>query len=829
MDTHKLNAPSDNISLSKNPFIWGHIVLLAAIPWLLVLSMAGLAVGDPVFPSWFEIFLLGLPAIAFVAWLQWQQPFSPFSLWVVAKPIESLSDRERRVLTLIKQQSNGWYVTGWIAISVAVLMSAIFCKIYVAAPLAQLIAPFPDWLRLFGILWAEVFFLLSNVVLQSGASALRIKLTPDSELTSLQPFAIEKIKNNFTDIAWRSTLLLKFFEDSPVFEDANDPESQKSEVSKPEVTPPEAPEAIEGISETITHDTSDEISEADRSPDSEEVETNNLISEVEADNTLEISDFSQSEQLETNALGAEESQEEISPELDIAAISEETDELKIDEIVEDHEFEALLPSSGTISETNSPEENISLSEQLESNDIEEEAQEEIISELTLDDISEPNLAVTDAIIGSESEESAQAELEAIAEISDTNLESEVKELEAQEQEPVEEAEEVLDIEDAISESNTEDIVHQVDTDSPEIIEISELAIESSRQFETELIFEINDDDLEDAITEEDEEDVSESIVELEIEVVLDLADASSESITENDNEVEVVVDLMIVVPEESEFETMSEDSSNDEETKVSEISEEICLEESVVEAVANRIQKASDRATNFSKKSRKSGFAHKIYGFGKSVKENAETSISSSEIDAPTEQDVSDIKLQDLDNKLEEQATFNTYVEKVIQEYLEDPIEQVEEVEDIIEIAAVSEQATEIAEEVLTAEESLTTSTPEEIATPSILDLESTAEANIAPNVETIADNILAIKTEVEEASESLSTIETEEDDKSHQNLVEELLVDKFLARIEELNIADKANKVAAEDQIKEANLKNDEFADLEALIDGKPLPENLE
>jgi hypothetical protein len=204
-----------NISLNNSPFIWGNIALIAAVPWLLALSMAGLAVGDPVFPAWFEILLLGFPAIALTTWIQWQQPILPFSLWLVAKPNESLSDRDRQMLTLIKQHRNGWYTTGWIAAAVAIFMSVIFCKIYLSAPLAQAIAPFPASLRLFGILWAEIFFLLSNILLQAGISALRIKLTADSELIGLQPFAVAKIKNNFTTIGWRSPQLLKFFEEEP--------------------------------------------------------------------------------------------------------------------------------------------------------------------------------------------------------------------------------------------------------------------------------------------------------------------------------------------------------------------------------------------------------------------------------------------------------------------------------------------------------------------------------------------------------------------------------------------------------------------------------------
>ena len=201
------SAPKIEPSLSKNFFIWGNIALMAAIPWLLTQSMAGLAVGDPIFPDWFEIALLGLPAIALATWIHWIQPISPFSLWLIAKPSEKLNEQERRALTLISQPHNGWYVTGWMAIAVGVFMSAVFCKIYADSPLSQVIAPFPDELRFFGVLWAEVFFLLSNVLLQSGVSALRVKLAANSDLSSLTPFAPEKIKNSFTHIGWRSPQL----------------------------------------------------------------------------------------------------------------------------------------------------------------------------------------------------------------------------------------------------------------------------------------------------------------------------------------------------------------------------------------------------------------------------------------------------------------------------------------------------------------------------------------------------------------------------------------------------------------------------------------------
>jgi len=97
-----LTRSTKKISLDNNPFIWGNIALMAGVPWLLALSMAGLAVGDPVFPAWFEILLLGFPAIALTTWVQWQQPILPFSLWFVAKPTESLRVYQEIIDPLIR-------------------------------------------------------------------------------------------------------------------------------------------------------------------------------------------------------------------------------------------------------------------------------------------------------------------------------------------------------------------------------------------------------------------------------------------------------------------------------------------------------------------------------------------------------------------------------------------------------------------------------------------------------------------------------------------------------------------------------------------------------
>jgi hypothetical protein len=340
MTSQNPKALKGDLYLSNNPFIWGNIALLAGVPWLLALSMAGLAVGDPVFPAWFEIFLLGFPAIALVAWVHWQQPISPFSLWFVVKPPEQLSDRERQVLTLVKQHSNGWYVTGWIAAAVAIVMGAIFCKIYISAPLAQSIAPFPAGLRLFGILWTEICFLLSNILLQAGISALRIKLTVESELNGLKPFTPEKIKNSFTSIGWQSPQILKFFEeDAAIAQVPDDAPQVEEEVEELEIS---AIVAEESVIETIS-----------------ESEIEQIVSEplIETDLNPEI--FQEPEELNPFEL-IEDEKSDIETVLD-QEISEEAEELDAFETAEEPELTLLeIPDP-------SPEPKLEVNEQAEAN------------------------------------------------------------------------------------------------------------------------------------------------------------------------------------------------------------------------------------------------------------------------------------------------------------------------------------------------------------------------------------------------------------------------------------------------------------------------------
>jgi hypothetical protein len=772
--------PTSNISLGNNPFIWGNIALLAVVPWLL---------GDPVFPEWFEIFLLGFPAIALVAWVQWQQPISPFSLWFVAKPSESLNDQERQILTLVKQHSNGWYVTGWIATAVAIVMSAIFCKIYISAPLAQAIAPFPSGLRLFGILWTEIFFLLSNVILQAGISALRIKLTADTELNGLKLFNPEKIKSSFTSVGWKSPQILKFFEEDAISGVSD--YSPKVEVAEPPLG----------------------VNESQEVPDTESIEPNNLITEVEPDAVSEI-----------NAVEDTVCETE--------AIADITEDLVVKplEFVKDSEVEESLDFSEIIAE---PE-------------IETIAQEECIQEPEeLEPIgffAAPEIESLNVI-----DTSFETEIEPATntEIADVSLDHDfVEEAEDLEFSEIIAEESLIE---AISEPEVEQLIEDTQFESNINLEIVQ-ETEGLNQFE---LIEDEKSDIKVLDSTRDQsnldEEIDEEAKELEAFKIdeepeltfLEIPNASPKTrIKENeqaDGNLEVSDDILDkqITEDCEELESLeSMESSEDE------------------EVADTALTSDSNLSLNFLKKSRKSVGTPKKQGFGKPIKRDIisspdaiepSESINAIEPDAianpiieiesdldfpvpiselemiqeldespnleaiatPIEQDLeaTEIKAQDFDNELDEFIAFNTYVENILKEYLKDNDEESKN------------------------EEPLDEEPPEQIDPSIVFDPAIEATMIAKESVEAFTENLPDLETQV-----PIDTIEevssNEKSPKNPEFLVQEFLVDKFFARIEELNIADKASKSAVEkttENISKPDSEIDEFADLEALLDGKP------
>ncbi len=233
-------------SQTKELFLWAHLSLLAFLPLALVLTMAGLAVGEPLFPGWIEMPVLAIPIIAYVGWQQANRPIYPFTLGFVHRSVSHLSVLQRQILTIVKRPA-----TGWIAIVTAVFLYVLFRQVYQTAPLAENIAPFPDSLRFLGIVWALVFFLVANVITQVGIVALRVLVLPATELN--QPYDPEQIKQDFIVLGSSSPSLWQFdrVEETPD-EQPKEVSSAESPTAKTEEQPQETPkdEVSAGVSPT---------------------------------------------------------------------------------------------------------------------------------------------------------------------------------------------------------------------------------------------------------------------------------------------------------------------------------------------------------------------------------------------------------------------------------------------------------------------------------------------------------------------------------------------------------------------------------------------------
>lgn len=229
---------------TNDPFLWAHLALLGGLPLALLLTMAGLAVGDPVFPGWLEMPMLAIPIISYMVWQQWKRPYYPFGLWLIHRPIDRLEPLQKKMLTIVKGPE-----TGWIALVGGVFLYVIFRLLYISAPLASPIAIFPDFLRFLGIIWALVFFLIANGILQMGLVAARLFVLADSDFTDT--YDETKIKEDFNLTGFSRPTLWEFTKEevkTPVktnpqnVEESAKPEAPPEVKAEPEVVSPPAAE-----------------------------------------------------------------------------------------------------------------------------------------------------------------------------------------------------------------------------------------------------------------------------------------------------------------------------------------------------------------------------------------------------------------------------------------------------------------------------------------------------------------------------------------------------------------------------------------------------------
>ena len=364
-----------------------------------------------------------------------------------------------------------------------------------------------------------------------------------------------------------------------------------------------------------------------------------------------------------------------------------------------------------------------------------------------------------------------------------------------------------------------------------------------------------------------------------VETGLEIADTASESTIE-DPEIENIVEetdklvafetdedpdlTFLEIPDSSSEATLQEneqadasldttDTFLDEQLAEEELESIETVEDSDVELIDNTAAANDDkRGIDFLKKLRKTGVSPKKLGFGKSIK-RADLPVSIPEVLEPEPEIINELdqennieaiadpiepelesidsETQDFDDELDELIAFNAYVENILKEYLEDNDEESEGVDNNLETVQIIEATPELdiesnVDQSLVNSESLDEENAEPID-PSIV-FDPNQEAIAQEKIESFTENLPAIETQVdEESTEELASNDQKIQDAKY--LVQEFLVDKFFARLEQLNNSDKVSqeKEKPQESPSEIDTEIDEFADLEALLDRTPLNEN--
>jgi hypothetical protein len=175
-----------------DPYLWIHLVGIAAVPIFLEFCLVGLSIGEPLFPAWFELLFVGAIGILPILWMQWQRPFSIFSLLVLALKPTQLTEDQRRILSLFKSPINQV-----LAALVAVAMTWVLWQLYQLAPA---VSPnlFPGVARGTALFIAALAFFGANLFLQIPVSVLGVLWTSNSQFAATAPYPVEQIRQGFT-------------------------------------------------------------------------------------------------------------------------------------------------------------------------------------------------------------------------------------------------------------------------------------------------------------------------------------------------------------------------------------------------------------------------------------------------------------------------------------------------------------------------------------------------------------------------------------------------------------------------------------------------------
>ena len=199
------------MNIRSEPFLWIHLAGVALFPGLLCITWVGLAIGNS-FPYFLELPLLAAIAIVPILLMQLTRPFDIFSVLIFSLQPESLSESQRKILSLFKT-----FKQKLLSITAAVIMMLMLWLLYRLSPLAIGIAGFlPQW-RILGLAIATLAFLGSNLFLQVPLSVLQVLLTKEANFIKIEAYPEIKIARSFTIPGIKVNKILWFIE-SPAIE-----------------------------------------------------------------------------------------------------------------------------------------------------------------------------------------------------------------------------------------------------------------------------------------------------------------------------------------------------------------------------------------------------------------------------------------------------------------------------------------------------------------------------------------------------------------------------------------------------------------------------------
>lgn len=185
----------------RDPYLWLHLVGLAALPLCAELCLLGLAAGDPLLPGGWDWLLVGLLGTAPIAAMQWLRPFYPFSIALVSLRADCLDETQQRIL----QRWSSWEPKA-IALVSTVLVLWELQWLDRLSPVAAAIAPLDN--RSLGLLVVWLGALLANGLLAIAAAALWVLLTPTAAFEAIEPFPLGNVPTAFLRPSIRLTRLL---------------------------------------------------------------------------------------------------------------------------------------------------------------------------------------------------------------------------------------------------------------------------------------------------------------------------------------------------------------------------------------------------------------------------------------------------------------------------------------------------------------------------------------------------------------------------------------------------------------------------------------------